>query len=263
MNTKALKNKIFEITKSMPLHERESQDLAFKLFIDYAYGCVITAWRQSFSVIGKTWFSRNGIDCYLPIEANEKALSEALSIYVKLVSENSPFTDILSNLTEEIILTGRKGRGKGQFYTPKQVAESTVDFTVPDDSEIQAFDRVYSVGDICCGAGSLILPFLANVHRIDPEKLEMIFVVLNDIDELACKSSTLQIFSSLVIFNLQLDSYSMFKADAIKEYFREGTLYFGMRTLDRLANIEEGEVCDYELVLHENSSVVSTKAVTS
>jgi len=263
MNTKALKNKIFEITQSMPLHQRESQDLAFKLFIDYAYGCVITAWRQSFSRIGKTWFSRNGIECYLPIEANEKALSEALSIYVKLVSENPPFTDILSNLTEEIILTGRKGRGKGQFYTPKPVAKSTVDLTLPDDAEIRAFNRVYSVGDICCGAGSLILPFLANIHRVDPEKLKMIFVLLNDIDELACKSSTLQIFSTLTIFSLQLDSFSMFKADAIKEYFKEGTLYYGMRSLERLANLEDDELCDYKLALRENSTEGSTKAVTS
>lgn len=263
MNTKALKKAIFKITESMPLHERESQDLAFNLFIDYAYNSVLSAWRQSYSRIGKTWFSRYAIECILPYEANEEALGEALKIYVKLVSENPPFTDIISNLTEEIILTGRKGRGKGEFYTPKPVAESTVDFTLPDDSEIKAFNRVHSVGDICCGAGSLILPFLARIHRVDPDKLKMIFVLLNDIEELACKSSTLQIFSTLTIFNLQLDSFAMFKADAIKEYFKEGTLYYGMRSLERLANLEPDELCDYELALRETSSERSTTPVMS
>jgi hypothetical protein len=263
MNTKSLKNKIFQITQSMPLHERESQDLAFNLFIDYAYKCCLTAWNRSFSRIGKTWFSRDGFTCHLPIDADEKALSEAMSIYVKLVSENPPFTDILSNLTEEIILTGRKGRGKGEFYTPKAVAKSTVDLSLPDDSEIREFNRVYSVGDICCGAGSLILPFLSNIHRVDPEKLNMIFVLLNDIDELACKSSTLQIFSTLTIFSLQLDSFSMFKADAIKEYFKEGTLYYGMRSLERLANLDDGELCDYELALRETSSEATRSPVTT
>lgn len=263
MNTKALKKAIFKITESMPLHERESQDLAFNLFIDYAYKSVLTAWSRSISVIGKTGFTKNSLVCHLPQEADETALAEALSLYVKLVSENPPFTDIISNLTEEIILTGRKGRGKGEFYTPKPVAESTVDFTLPDDSEIKAFNRVHSVGDICCGAGSLILPFLANIYRVDPDKLKMIFVLLNDIEELACKSSTLQIFSTLTIFSLQLDSFSMFKADAIKEYFKEGTLYFGMRSLERLATLDDGELCDYELSATETSSERSTKPVMS
>lgn len=264
MNTKALKNKIFEITQSMPLHEREAQELAFKLFIDYACAGTLLAWVTKDKPYPSNVYIDDGFQCELPEGANGEALIEAIGIYRELVSENMPFTDVISNLSEEIILTGRKGKnrgkGLGQFYTPQSISDVLTKLALPDDSEIKSWNSKKVVGDICCGAGTLILSFLTNVNRVDSEKLKFVELVLNDIDELACKSTVLQILASLLVFDLKLNGMQMFKADAIKEYFKNGTLYFGIRSFESLDNLEADELA-YELLLREITSEGSTKPV--
>lgn len=266
MNTKALKNKIFEITQKMPLHEREAQELAFKLFIDYACAGTLLAWVTKNNPDPSDVHIDDGFQCEFPDGANGEALIEAIGIYRELVSENKPFTDVISNLSEEIILTGRKGKnrgkGLGQFYTPQFISDVLTQLALPDDSEIMSWNSPKIVGDICCGAGTLILSFLANVNRVDSEKLNLVGLVLNDIDELACKSTVLQILASLSVFDLQLNGLQMFKADAIKEYSQEGTLYFGFITPESSVKDDEAVGCACEPSLTDSSSERSKNPVT-
>ncbi|QOH70873.1 hypothetical protein IGB31_00045 [Pseudomonas putida] len=78
----------------------------------------------------------------------------------------------------------------------------------------------------------MTLAFLSHVHDVDSEKLNMLGLILNDIDELACKSTLVQILSTLMIHHIQINNLIMFNANAITEYFEEGHLYFGYTSPD-------------------------------
>lgn len=234
MDMKALKMKIFKVTESLPMSERESQELALEIFVDYCYGSAMLAWRQMNP--RASMFTMSNIQCEMPYDADEVALKEAFNMYVAMVSNSKPFADIFSNLTEEIILSGRKGKsrgkGLGQFFTPEAVAYVLPELTFPDPDEIKAWDSIKLVGEICCGAGSLILAFLSHVHEVDHDKLNMLGLILNDIDEFACKATIVQILSTLMLHHIRIDHIKMFNANAITEYLKEGHLYFWHQSPD-------------------------------
>ncbi|QOH68775.1 N-6 DNA methylase [Pseudomonas putida] len=244
MNIKSLKNKIFAITKSLPMNERESQELALRIFIDYCYGSAILAWRRM--NFRASMFTMSNIQCEMPYDADEVALKEAFDMYVGMVASSKPFADVFSILTEEIVLSGRKGKsrgkGLGQFFTPEEIAYALPELTFPDPNEIKAWDSLKLAGDICCGAGSLTLAFLSHVHDVDSEKLNMLGLILNDIDELACKSTLVQILSTLMIHHIQINNLIMFNANAITEYFEEGHLYFGYTSPDESEILFDADV---------------------
>jgi len=225
---KKLKESIFAITKNDRDSNKRNIEKAFKLFIEMSLFHVVYNHLNKMKAEG---YTDKAIQKYLlvaqPIieesasfvvsDKNAPLLDKAFQAYLDVVRESPPFTDVLSLLYEEILLSGKGGDGLGQFFTPSDMAYAVSVLTF-DTQELLDTHKPLRLSEPCCGSGSLILGPLRRVYEVNPAKLENITVVMNDIDALAVKAALLQVLASCFVHKLKLDEVVAYNCNIITEY---------------------------------------------
>ncbi|HAL9372409.1 TPA: N-6 DNA methylase, partial [Escherichia coli] len=113
------------------------------------------------------------------IDKYSKAADAAYQ-YVHIIKQKEAFTDVLSELYEEIYLTGKCGDGLGQFLTPDDVSSLLSSLTMRSRADTA------KINEECCGAGSIVLSTLKELHQKNGSYLDTT-LNLNDIDPLMVK----------------------------------------------------------------------------
>lgn len=235
MSVKELKSKILEITKHMNLGQRESEDYAYKLFIEHAYESLVTSW---FIVHGKYIGNPvyiNGTPTYPNADfkatsVDEKTaliIAEAVEYYLHMVKDSEPYIDFLSLIHEEILLNGRRGENLGQFMTPPDIAMLLTDL-IWSKKDIHSISEEKTLHEPCCGTGSMILASLAAIAKADSNKLEFMKLIINDLDAFMCKVTTVQIMASTLMHGFKLNTLLVYNCNYITEWGKENTLMLGI-----------------------------------
>lgn len=234
---------LFKVGTRFHGSEQRQKEESYKRFIDYAFNSML----QALGVM-----SFDGSEIYLNDNVYESVkkindspeLGQAVISYCELVRAYDPFTDVFSMLHEELLLTGRRGEGLGQFYTPSDLAYGLAEL-MPLLSEGK------SIEDFCCGAGSLPLAALKRCALENPQALAMVTVVLNDIDELACKVAFLQVVANVLVNRIKLGSVLMYNCNVITEWGKTNTLMVAYKAPDpaRVSPTKAGNVEAFERVM--------------
>lgn len=213
----------------MNLGRRDSEDTAYKLFIEHSYKALIQAW----------WVVNGGLTNGSALYANEQwktpdvdskaliAIERAVTHYLHLVRQAEPFTDLLSMLHEEILLTCRRGDRLGQFLTPADLAQA-LSCLVMDDDEIRSMRGVKTIAEPTCGVGSMILAPLARIAAIEPTKISLMDVMINDIDTLMCKAATVQLLASSMMHKMPFYKLKVFNCNLLLDWSKADTLMLGI-----------------------------------
>ena len=237
------KNDMFKIGSSRDGSEQRHKEASYMMFIDYAFRSML----QALSLM-----QANGSELYLNDSSagslhgivDSPELGQSVRSYCELVRANDPFTDVFSMLHEELLLTGRRGEGLGQFYTPADLADLLAQLMplLSDGKWIE---------DFCCGAGSLPLAALKRCALESPRALATVTVVLNDIDDLACKVAFLQIVSNMLIHRVQIGSVLMFNCNCLTQWNDKETLMVGYKAPDLVpsSSIKAGNLEAFDKVM--------------
>lgn len=245
MSVKELKTKIMAITKNMNLGVRESEDYAYKLFIEHAYESLVTSWLIVHgNSIGNPVYI-NGTPTYpngdfkaTPVDENTALIiADAVTFYLHMVKDSKPYTDYLSLIHEEILLSGRKGDKLGQFMTPLDIAMLLTDLLWAR-KDIHSISEVKMIQEPCCGTGSMILAPLAAIAKEDSSKLGLMKIVINDLDALMCKVTTVQIMASTLMHGFKLNALLVYNCNYITEWGKENTLMLGIDWLSKPVSIK-------------------------
>ena len=210
------------------IHNDEST--GYRIFVESAFSSVLLAWKRINDLRNGagTWAAKDFFEPS-PYDYCSESLQSCIRIYCEIVRNSNPFADVLSELHETILLTGRKGDGLGKFFTPTDVVDVVSTMTLPD-VEIRAIDSVKSVGDPCCGAGAFPLGLLRRLAEVDKTKVQMIDLILNDIDEFACKSTVLQVLANSLIHGLSVNEMWMYRSNVLTEYNKPGSLFLRVKS---------------------------------
>ncbi|HGL6196855.1 TPA: N-6 DNA methylase [Klebsiella pneumoniae] len=123
------------------------------------------------------------------IEKYSKAADAAYQ-YVHIIKQKEAFTDVLSELYEEIYLTGKCGDGLGQFLTPDDVSSLITSIGMRSRADTA------NINEECCGAGSIVLSTLKELHQKNGCYLDT-KLNLNDIDPLMVKMAIIQVMAPI------------------------------------------------------------------
>lgn len=221
-----LKKTIFKISNNPKKSNTQNQDLSFKTFVQVAlqhsidtlaqrfmhYGLPPSQLRQHIAT-GEALVGFEGTPDDLK-SIDFDAVVDAINLYSSIAKENEPFEDILSLLAQDILLTRGRGKAKGQFMTPPEIAKflAKVIYTPKEEN------KTHSFCDPCVGYGALLLSHLWNQHREDPESLNNIEIVVNDIDPFMCHVTALQILSNTAQHNIDVKSFLVLCSNAITQY---------------------------------------------
>lgn len=253
------KNDLFNIGAKFDGSDQRNKEASYKIFVDYAFESMLQA-LSLMQICGSEIYMKNYLKKSLINMKDSPELGQSVKSYCELVRASEPFTDVFSMLHEELLLTGRRGEGLGQFYTPSDLADCLA-LLMPLLSDGK------SIEDLCCGAGSLPLAALKRCALTTPEALATVTVILNDIDEQACKVAFLQVVANMLVHRVQLGTVLMFNCNVITEWTEEDTLMVGYKSPDFMpeSSIKTGNVQAFEKVsaLCKTSSERSKKAVTS
>lgn len=247
---KELKKQIFKITAHRNDSIRNNETTAFKSFIAYSFATQFSDFIKRYkhygvseAVLEESIFVRPS-----QFEMDEKlfnsfdldALIQATNLYSQIVKDLPPFTDVLSMVLEEILLTDKRGSHLGQFLTPRDIADAMGEMW--NEEQLERTEP-YKIGDICVGAGSLILPSLKMKAVETPEKIGLINLVLNDIDPIMCTAVALQLITNTVQHNIDIGGLTLTCANAILEWTKKDTMVFGFKTpsivFERIKEIKE------------------------
>ncbi|ECI9779697.1 N-6 DNA methylase [Salmonella enterica] len=125
------------------------------------------------------------------IDKYSKAADAAYQ-YVHIIKQKEAFTDVLSELYEEIYLTGKCGDGLGQFLTPDDVSSLLSSLTMRSRADTA------KINEECCGAGSIVLSTLKELHQKNGSYLDTT-LNLNDIDPLMVKMAIIQVMAPIAL----------------------------------------------------------------
>lgn len=221
-----LKKTIFKISNNPKKSNTQNQDLSFKTFVQVAlqhsidtlaqrfmhYGLPPSQLRQHIAT-GEALVGFEGTPDDLK-SIDFDAVVDAINLYSSIAKENEPFEDILSLLAQDILLTRGRGKAKGQFMTPPEIAKflAKVIYTPKEENKTHQFC------DPCVGYGALMLAHLWNQHKEDPESLKNIEIIVNDIDPFMCHVTALQILVNTTQHNIDVKSFLILCSNAITQY---------------------------------------------
>lgn len=215
------KSDLFKISSNLYGSEQRNKEASYKIFIDYAFKSMLQA-LSLMKICGSELYMKKRVEESLWNVNDSPALGQAVKSYCELVRACDPFTDVFSMLHEDLLLTGRRGEGLGQFYTPSDVADVLAQL-MPLLSDGKMIE------DFCCGAGSLPLAALKRCAMTTPDALATVTVILNDIDELACKVAFLQVVANMLVHRVQLGTVLMYNCNIITEWSEPNTLMVGYK----------------------------------
>ncbi|MDT7062979.1 N-6 DNA methylase [Citrobacter braakii] len=133
--------------------------------------------------------------------------ADAAFLYMDIIKQEEAFTDVLSELFEDLYLTGKNGDGLGQFLTPNDISNLT--------SSLQASSRHSGTFyEECCGAGSMTLARLRERCRREGHYLDQA-IQMNDIDPLMVKMAIVQIMAPVAFKDVDIKSVKIFNGNAL------------------------------------------------
>ncbi len=218
---KKFKKDLFKVGSNLDGSEQRNKEASYKMFIDYAFKSMLQA-LSIMQICDSDLYMKKYVKESLQNIKDSPELGQSVKSYCELVRACDPFTDVFSMLHEELLLTGRRGEGLGQFYTPSDVADVLAQLMplLSDGKKIE---------DFCCGAGSLPLAALKRCAMKTPDALATVTVILNDIDELACKVAFLQVVANMLVHRVQLGTVLMYNCNIITEWSEPNTLMVGYK----------------------------------
>lgn len=262
------KSDLLKVGAKLGGSEQKRSEEAYKLFIAYAFNMAYKSWKIFNIDIDESKDNGSGyiirtkaLDSFRNVKCLDE-LGQAFISYCELVQHCEPFTDVLTMLHEEFLLTGKKGDGLGAFYTPADIANllGGLMFT-------QALSEGKVFVDDCCGAGSLTLGVLRRAYKQSPELLNSWTLELADIDELACKAAFVQIVASMVTHQIPIYQVKIFNYNILTDWRKEENLMVMLRSPDLVPNssIKAGNVQAFDKVsaLCKTSSKRTKEAVAS
>ena len=221
-----LKKTIFKISNNPKKTDTQNQDLSFKTFVLIALLSNIETLAQryvhyslpkseltNYIATGRTLLGFQGsTEDWTFI--NQDAAANSHNLYNSIVKGSEPFEDILSLLAQDILLTRGRGKSKGQFMTPPEIAKFTAKLIYTPKEE----NKTHQFCDPCVGYGALMLAHLWNQHKEDPESLKNIEIIVNDIDPFMCHVTALQILVNTTQHNIDVKSFLILCSNAITQY---------------------------------------------
>ncbi|MER0548163.1 hypothetical protein AAA536_07945 [Pseudomonas aeruginosa] len=211
------KNELLNVSSYLKGSEKGKLSESYKLFIEYSFQMIYYAW------IDKNMDRRldNGAWFYVCQDAkvdyevfqDNHAIGDALLSYFDLVAAHEPFTDLLTMVHEDLLLSGKGGEGIGQFLTPPDLSYLLAELAFAGGC---FRDSIQS--DDCCGAGSLTLGLLKRRFNADPASFKTLSVEMADIDELACKAAFIQVATSILSHNIKMNRVRVFNGNVLTEY---------------------------------------------
>lgn len=262
------KSDLLKVGSKLGGSEQRRSEESYKLFIEYAFNLTYSSWRifnidpDESKDNGSASIMRTSALASLRKVKCLNELGQAFISYCELVQQCEPFTDVLTMLHEEYLLSGRKGEGLGAFYTPADIANllGGLMFT-------QALSEGKVFVDDCCGAGSLTLGVLKRAYKQSPVSLNTWTVELADIDELACKAAFVQIVATMVTHQIPIHKVKIFNHNILTDWRKEENLMVMLRSPDLVPNssIKAGNVQAFDKVsaLCKTSSKRTKEAVAS
>jgi hypothetical protein len=221
-----LKKTIFKISNNPKASDTHNQDVSFKTFVQIAL-------LSSIEILAKRYVNRgvpkselgNYIatgEALLEFQGTEECvkfidndvLANAINLYNEIIKESEPFEDILSLLAEDILLTKGRGKAKGQFMTPPDLAKFLAKLMHKPREE----HKPHIFSDPCVGYGALSLAYLWNQHRENPNELLNTDVIVNDIDPFMCHVTALQILANINRHDISIKSFLVLCSNAITHY---------------------------------------------
>ena len=142
------------------------------------------------------------------IDKYSKAADAAYQ-YVHIIKQKEAFTDVLSELYEEIYLTGKCGDGLGQFLTPDDVSSLLSSLTMRSRADTA------KINEECCGACSIVLSTLKELHQKNGCYLDTT-LNLNDIDPLMVKMAIIQVMAPIAFKeNVDIKEVNVFNQNSL------------------------------------------------
>ncbi|EHH1421970.1 N-6 DNA methylase [Salmonella enterica subsp. enterica serovar Typhimurium] len=142
------------------------------------------------------------------IEKYSKAADAAYQ-YVHIIKQKEAFTDVLSELYEEIYLSGKCGDGLGQFLTPDDVSSLIASLGIRSRADTA------KINEECCGAGSIVLSTLKELHQKNGSYLDTT-LNLNDIDPLMVKMAIIQVMAPIAFKeNVDIKEVNVFNQNSL------------------------------------------------
>lgn len=140
------------------------------------------------------------------IEKYSKAADAAYQ-YVHIIKQEEAFTDVLSELFEDLYLTGKSGDGLGQFLTPNDISSLTASLLASSAPSGTFYEE-------CCGAASMTLAKLRERSKREGHYLDQA-VQMNDIDPLMVKMAIVQIMAPVAFKDVDIKAVKIFKGNAL------------------------------------------------
>ncbi|HAG6521306.1 TPA: N-6 DNA methylase, partial [Escherichia coli] len=135
--------------------------------------------------------------------------ADAANQYVHIIKQKEAFTDVLSELYEEIYLTGKCGDGLGQFLTPDDVSSLITSIGMRSRADTA------KISEECCGAGSIVLSTLKELHQKNGSYLDTT-LNLNDIDPLMVKMAIIQVMAPIAFKeNVDIKEINIFNQNGL------------------------------------------------
>ncbi|EDH0540873.1 N-6 DNA methylase, partial [Salmonella enterica subsp. enterica serovar Montevideo] len=143
--------------------------------------------------------------------------ADAAFLYMDIIKQEEAFTDVLSELFEDLYLTGKNGDGLGQFLTPMDISSLTASLQASSDPSGTFYEE-------CCGAGSMTLARLRERCRREGHYLEQA-VQMNDIDPLMVKMAIVQIMAPVAFKDVDIKSVKIFNGNALLNNLKQSFSY--------------------------------------
>ena len=143
-------------------------------------------------------------------------LNELVYDYLTIVKQQAPFTDVMYLIGYQ---SKSLSKALGQFLTPPQVAQGVVGMLGMGKMDELTEGKHIRVGDPCgSGAGSLLLAFLAEAHRVQPTRTNQIHLMAVDIDYRMVMMTSVQIALASIIHHIPIGSLRVYCANSIIVY---------------------------------------------
>lgn len=147
--------------------------------------------------------------------------ADAAFLYMDIIKQEEAFTDVLSELFEDLYLTGKNGDGLGQFLTPNDISSLTASLQASSGHTGRFYEE-------CSGAGSLTLARLRERCRREGHYLEQA-VQMNDIDPLMVKMALVQVMAPVAFKDVDIKSVKIFNGNALLNNLKPSFSYTSYR----------------------------------
>ncbi|RMT12423.1 putative methyltransferase [Pseudomonas amygdali pv. mori] len=266
----SLKKTIFKISNNPKTSDSNNQDLSFKTFVQIALDSSVESLAQRYAHYGVSKPDlKNHIaigNVFEPFKClpddlqyfDQMSLAIAINQYNTIVRESEPFEDILSLLAEEVLLNKGRGKSKGQFMTPPDIAKFMAKLIYTPIEE----NKPHKFADPCVGYGALMLAHLWYQYRVNPDEIKNIEVVVNDIDPMMCHVASLQILANTTQHNIDLKNYLMICSNAITQYDVGDTQFLINLLTPEIVKKKQSEINHFKLFSELMNEVISNPRET-